>query len=126
MGLALAINRGSSSIKFAVYPDDSETPVISGKLERIGFSDSVFRAWDGARNPQVDRRLPLPGHEAALKTLLDWLHGRKLDLQVVGHRVVHGGPKYDSPCLVTPRGGGGAARALDPARAGASAAGDWS
>ncbi len=80
MGLALAINRGSSSIKFAVYPEESETPVTAGKLERIGPG----------------------GHAAALATLLDRLRGQNLDLAVVGHRIVHGGPKYDAPCLVTP------------------------
>src|SRR5579862_2705791 len=102
MGLALAINRGSSSIKFAIYAEEPATPVLSGKLERIGLPDGVFKAWDGARSPQIDERLALPDHGAALKTLLDWLHGRNLDLQVVGHRVVHGGPGYDAPCLVTP------------------------
>src|SRR5207253_3665627 len=38
----------------------------------------------------------------ALKTLLDWLRGRRLDLRVVGHRVVHGGTRYGEPCLVKP------------------------
>jgi acetate kinase len=100
--MVLAINRGSSSIKFAVYPEGIEGPVLSGKLERIGLPDGLFRAWDGARAPLVDQRLALPGHEAALKALLDWLRSRELNLQVVGHRVVHGGPKYDRPQIVTP------------------------
>jgi len=100
--VVLAINRGSSSIKFAVYPDSLDRPVLSGKLERIGLADGAFRAWDGAQSPVVDQRLALPDHEAALKTLLDWLRDRKLDLRVVGHRVVHGGTRYNKPCLVTP------------------------
>jgi acetate kinase len=100
--LILAINRGSSSIKFAVYPDSVETPVLSGKLERIGLPEGVFRASDSARAPLVDQRIALPSHEAALKILLDWLGSRKLELRTVGHRVVHGGMQYDRPQLVTP------------------------
>jgi acetate kinase len=100
--LILAINRGSSSIKFAVYPDSLEATALSGKLERIGLPDGSFHASDGTHAPLVDQRVALPSHEAALKTLLDWLGTRKLELRVVGHRVVHGGMRYDRPQLVTP------------------------
>jgi acetate kinase len=98
----LAINRGSSSIKFAVYPDGMKPLALSGKLERIGLPDGIFIARDGAHVTLVDRRLALPNHEAALKTLLDWLGSQKLELQVVGHRIVHGGMQYERPQLVTP------------------------
>jgi acetate kinase len=100
--LILAINRGSSSIKFAVYPEGTDAPVLSGKLERIGLPESVFQVSDSAHAPLIDQRVGLPNHEAALKTLLDWLGSRKLDLRGVGHRVVHGGMHYDRPQLVTP------------------------
>ena len=100
--MVLAINRGSSSIKFAVYPDRLDQPALSGKLERIGLPGGLFQVWDGARSPLMDQRLALPDHEATLKTLLDWLRSKDLDLHVVGHRVVHGGMRYDSPRLVTP------------------------
>ena len=95
--MILAINRGSSSIKFAVYSDNVEAPVLSGKLERIGLPEGNFRAVDNAHATLVDQRVALPNHEAALKTLLDWLGGRKLELRAVGHRVVHGGIQYDRP-----------------------------
>jgi propionate kinase len=100
--LILAINRGSSSIKFAVYQENAEAAVLSGKLERIGLPEGAFRALDSAHTPLVDQRVALPNHEAALKKLLDWLASRKLELGVVGHRVVHGGMQYDRPQLVTP------------------------
>ena len=54
--MVLAINRGSSSIKFAVYPESLDAPVLSGKLERIGLPDGVFKAWDGARATLPARR----------------------------------------------------------------------
>src|SRR5271156_2593674 len=100
--MILALNRGSSSIKFAVYPETLEAPALSGKLERIGLPGGDFRVWDANHEPLVDQKLDSTGHEAALKTLLDWLRGRKLELRAVGHRVVHGGPQYDRPRLVTP------------------------
>jgi acetate kinase len=100
--LILAINRGSSSIKFAVYAEDMKGAVLSGRLERIGLPDSVFRAWDVAHAELADERLALVNHEAALKKLLDWLGSRKLELRAAGHRVVHGGMQYDRPRLVTP------------------------
>ena len=100
--MILAINRGSSSIKFAVYPDRMEPLALSGKLERIGLPDGVFVARDGPGATLVERRLALPNHEAALKTLLDWLGNQKLELQVAGHRIVHGGMQYDRPRRVTP------------------------
>ena len=77
-------------------------PVLSGKLERIGLPDGSFRAWDNAHAAAADERLALPNHEAALKKLLEWLGSRRLELRVAGHRVVHGGMRYDRPQLVTP------------------------
>jgi acetate kinase len=100
--MILAINRGSSSIKFAVYADSLEGPELSGKLDRIGLSGGVFRAWDSKHAPALDEKLDVPGHEAALKKLLDWVQSRNLELRVVGHRIVHGGTQYDRPQLVTP------------------------
>jgi acetate kinase len=100
--MILAINRGSSSIKFAVYPESLEAPELSGKLERIGMPEGAFRVRDKSQALALDQRLPLHDQQTALKTLLDWLQGRNLALEVVGHRVVHGGTKYDRPHIVTP------------------------
>ena len=100
--MILAVNQGSSSIKFAVYPESLEAPELSGKLERIGMPAGVFRAWDRTHASLVDQPLELPGHEAALKTLLDWLQSRNLELRAIGHRVVHGGTQFDRPHRVTP------------------------
>ena len=84
-----------------MYPDNVEAPALSGKLERIGLPGSRFRVSDGAHAPLIDQGAALPSHEAALETLLDWLGSRKLELRAVGHRVVHGGMRYDRPLLVT-------------------------
>jgi acetate kinase len=100
--MILAINRGSSSIKFAVYRESLEGPELWGKLDRIGLAGGVFRAWDSKHAAVADQKLELPGQQEALKKLLDWLESRSLELRVVGHRVVHGGTLYDRPRRVTP------------------------
>ncbi len=100
--MILAINLGSSSIKFAIYADSVEAPESTGKIDRIGLTDAVLRVYDAKHALVKERKLPIENHEAALKTLLDWLQSRDLALRAVGHRVVHGGLQFDRPRRVTP------------------------
>lgn len=100
--MILAINLGSSSVKFAVYPDSAEKAELTGKVDRIGLKDAVFRVYDAKHAPIEERKLPIESHADALKTLLDWLKGRDSKVSVVGHRIVHGGLQYDGPRRVTP------------------------
>ena len=100
----LTINSGSSSVKVGLYEmGDSERLVLSGSMERIGLRASVFRIKDSSGKSLIDEHADLPEHETALKRLFEWLEehetGRRLD--AVGHRVVHGGPKYNRPHLIT-------------------------
>ena len=67
--MILAINRGSSSIKFAVYPSNVEAPLLSGKLERIGLPEGAFRAMDNAGAPLAGQRLEEAGLLIAKRTL---------------------------------------------------------
>ncbi len=101
----LTINSGSSSLKWSLYHIGStETRVFSGSLERIGLRGGAWHVRDADGKTLVDEGREFPDHDAALKTLLDWLEqhfpGRPVD--AVGHRVVHGGPTYTEPHLVTP------------------------
>ncbi len=100
----LTINSGSSSLKFSVYQmEPAERPMFAGALERIGLKGSRFLVCDADGKTLLDRHLDLHNHEAALETLLTWLHEhlpeRRLD--AVGHRVVHGGPDYTQPHPIT-------------------------
>ena len=101
----LAINGGSSSIRFAVYSAD-QTPsrLMGGKLDRIGSSGTNFTIDDAADGPPVVRRLPTRDHRGAIAFLLDWLDKRSLfaSIAAVGHRVVHG-MKHAAPERVTPK-----------------------
>ncbi|MFZ1932794.1 MAG: acetate/propionate family kinase [Thermoguttaceae bacterium] len=100
----LTINSGSSSLKWSLYHmGPAETRVLAGSLERIGLRGGVWHIRDADGKTLVDEAREFPDHDAALKTLLDWLEqrfpGRPVD--AVGHRVVHGGPTYTEPHLVT-------------------------
>ncbi len=101
----LTINSGSSSIKCSLYDiDHEETLILSGELQRIGLAGSRFLIRDAGGQTLVEEHGDLPDHDAALKTLLDWLGGRYPDraLHAVGHRIVHGGVKYVQPQLIAP------------------------
>ena len=100
----LTINSGSSSIKFSLYVlGETERLVLNGELGRIGVSQGFLQAKDQAGNQLTAQELDLPDHEAALKTLFDWLQGHEAGkgLDAVGHRLVHGGPSHVKPQLVS-------------------------
>jgi acetate kinase len=100
----LTINSGSSSLKFAVYQmKPAERLMFRGSIERIGLKGSRFCVRDAEAKPLADEHFDLHDHEAALETLLAWLHERLPErrLDAVGHRVVHGGPEYSQPHSIT-------------------------
>lgn len=96
----LALNSGSSSLKFAIYAAD-ETVRLSGKLTRVGLSGGCFEAVDSTHHVHSSEH-DFPDHQAALTVLVDWLK-KQPDVQffAIGHRVVHGGVRYQTPQRVT-------------------------
>ena len=109
----LAINCGSSSLKFALYllspaetRQEQEQLWWSGSIERIGEPDSFFQVAGGpdARpGAMVRQQVRVGDQKEALGLLFD-----QLDEQTgtgpptaVGHRIVHGGSAYDQPQLIT-------------------------
>ena len=100
----LTINSGSSSIKFSLYVlGETERLVLKGELGRIGVSQGFLQANDHEGHQLAAQELNLPDHEAALKTLFDWLQDHEIgkELHGVGHRLVHGGPAHVKPQLVS-------------------------
>ncbi len=97
----LTINGGSSSIKFAMF--EAGEPLrraLDGSIDRIGLPDATF-AVKGSEN--FSRTLAVPNHTVAVNLLMDWIEERagRDPLTAVGHRVVHGGPKYFEPDRIT-------------------------
>jgi acetate kinase len=101
----LAINGGSSSIKFGLYKvDDCFTCQLSGKIERIGLAEARFRTESSGKQPEIVA-VNAPNHRIAGAFLIQWLkHQPGFDaIQGIGHRVVHGGDKYTEPQKVNAR-----------------------
>jgi acetate kinase len=104
------INSGSSSIKYQLIEMPSEILACSGIVERIGKEDaSVTHKIFKGNEEQVKRlALPIADHEQGLKEvvslLTDQVSGIIKDLseiQVVGHRVVHGGESFAATTIIT-------------------------
>ena len=106
----LIINSGSSSIKFQLIDMRDEAVMMSGLMERIGESDSLFT---GVSRPgsETEQRFEEKGriadHNQGMKRLVarvtDTDQGvleKLTDIKAVGHRVVHGGEDFHKPTLI--------------------------
>ncbi|NKE06247.1 MULTISPECIES: acetate kinase [Mesobacillus] len=104
MSKIIAINAGSSSLKFQLFEMPSEEVITKGIVERIGLKDSIFTiSVNGEKNKEVN---DIPNHDVAVKILLDKLTSlgiiQSLDeIEGIGHRVVHGGEEFSDSVLIT-------------------------
>ena len=100
----LTINGGSSSIKFALFEvDDSLQRILEGRIERIGLPDATLRVKGVSPADNFSRPIAATEHTVAVGILMDWIEERSQHdaLTAVGHRMVHGGPKYWKPQRIT-------------------------
>jgi acetate kinase len=81
-GSVFVLNAGSSSLKYQLVDPDSGEVHVAGIVERIGEEGS-----------------DVPDHEAAVRRALDAIEGRP-EPTACGHRVVHGGERFDGPALI--------------------------
>jgi acetate kinase len=104
MAKVMAVNAGSSSLKFQLIDMPHETIITKGEVERIGGTNAIFSILvDGRMNTVVREVL---NHEQAvqilLKKLIDFHIIRSFnDIEGVGHRVAHGGEIFKESTLVT-------------------------
>jgi acetate kinase len=100
----LAINGGSSSIKFALY-QIGEPPKRGcyGKVDRIGLDGTNLSYNDSFRNQIISSKIGASDHKSAANFLIDWLEDQVdfASVMAVGHRIVNGGSKYSKPQQVT-------------------------
>ncbi|MBJ7221582.1 MULTISPECIES: acetate/propionate family kinase [unclassified Brenneria] len=104
-GKIMAINAGSSSLKFQLFVLPAEQVLCQGLVERIGLQDAVFTLRAGDKTWSETR--PIATHYDAATLLLDALlaHGilASLDeIDGVGHRVAHGGEYFRDSIAITP------------------------
>ena len=100
----LALNGGSSSIKFALYQTGEPLKqVLHGKVDRIGLRGTTFAFNDPAHNRHDSRGIGDFDHRAAANFLFDWLDEQigLASIEAVGHRLVNGGARYNEPQRVT-------------------------
>ena len=100
----LAINGGSSSIRFALYDEGEPLQLIlNGKLDRVGLSGTNLTFKDSTGWSQDPRTVDPVDHPSAVAFLLDWLETREAfaSVNAVGHRIVHG-MAQSAPERVTP------------------------
>jgi acetate kinase len=96
----LAINGGSSSIKFALFQlGDSLQRILDGIIDRIGLPEATFTVKGSNDADSSSRQVSAPDHATAVGKLVEWLEGQigRGGLKAVGHRIVHGGQKYSEP-----------------------------
>lgn len=104
--LILALNSGSSSLKFGVYyrGANDEEALLTGSAEGIGHSSGSLHIRSSDGKILVGRECIHESQTEALATLAaevrDYLHAAPA---AVGHRVVHGGPELRIHQLITPQ-----------------------
>ena len=101
----LTVNGGSSSIKFALFEvGDLLQRILVGSIDRIGMPEATFLVKGSDKADNFTRPVTAADHTEAVGVLMDWIEERirRGELTAVGHRVVHGGPKYSEPQRITP------------------------
>ena len=103
MAKIMAVNAGSSSLKFQLLEMPSELVICSGIVERIGLEEGIFTIKHNGQ--KKTEKLPIPDHKVAVSLLLEALVKEKIvekleEIEGVGHRIVHGGEYFDSSAVV--------------------------
>lgn len=100
----LAINVGSSSIKFALFEVGvSYRRILHGGIEAIGSPQAVLQVKCLSEADNYSLPLAVSSHAGAIDAFIDWMEAQNSfdPMAAVGHRVVHGGPKYCQPVQIT-------------------------
>ena len=99
----MAVNAGSSSLKFQLINMPSEEVITSGLVERIGQEVGNFVIK--VNGEKIQTQTPIPDHQVAVDLLLNALVDHHIvesleEIDAVGHRVVHGGEDFDDSVVV--------------------------
>ena len=101
----MAINAGSSSLKWQIYDMPSETRIAKGLIDRLGKEDAIFKAeYDNGKTFKCQE--PITTKEKAATLILTRLKSLKIvqrleDIKGVGHRIVSGGEVFKKSTVIT-------------------------
>jgi len=107
--IVLVPNLGSTSLKYQLLDMPAERVLVRGKIERIGSQDAIVTRTD-ANGRSEQQTQPIATHRDAIQLLIDHVRrttssdpgGREGgDIDAVGFKAVHGGPRYRGSFLVT-------------------------
>ena len=106
MNKILVINTGSSSLKFQLIDMETETMLARGLCDRIGIDDS-FLKYSRNNKKDIIIKKEMPDHKTALEESIDALTNESTgviknisEISAVGHRVVHGGEKFQNSVII--------------------------
>ena len=99
----LSVNAGSSSLKFQLYEMPEEKVLISGTFERIGIDNGIYTIK--INGEKIKKEKNLPSHNVCVDILIKELINYKVikdldEIKGVGHRLVHGGDKYNKSVII--------------------------
>ena len=99
----LAVNAGSSSLKFQMYEMPEEKVLISGVFERIGIDNSFYTIK--INGEKTRKETILTDHKQAVKILVDELFKNKIissldEIKGIGHRIVQGADKFEKSVII--------------------------
>ncbi|WP_017379928.1 acetate kinase [Paenisporosarcina sp. TG-14] len=99
----LAVNAGSSSLKFQLLRMPEEHVVAKGLIERIGLKEPIFSMTTNGRKLKLIEKIP--NHQEAVQLLLHYLVDQRAvnslnEIDGIGHRLVHGGEQYSDSVLI--------------------------
>ncbi len=103
MSKTLAINAGSSSLKFQLLEMPAEKVIAKGQVERIGMDEGVFTLQYNGEKTEVLK--VFPDHRAAIEEMLEQFNEKQVvsdlsEITGVGHRVVAGGEWFNKSVIV--------------------------
>ncbi|MGI6769025.1 MAG: acetate kinase [Bacilli bacterium] len=99
----MAVNAGSSSLKFKLFMMPGEEVITEGIVERIGWDDAYYTIV--VNGDKIKEVLPIKNHSVAVRRLLDDLISRGIlsdlsEINGVGHRIVQGGSYFPDSVLI--------------------------
>ena len=99
----MSVNAGSSSLKFSLFEMDNKQLIASGYFERVTLPGSFFNIkYNGEK---YFEEIEMPNHTVAVQIMLDRLISLGIvssleEISAVGHRIVHGGDKYNKSVII--------------------------
>ena len=100
----MSVNCGSSSLKFSIFEMETKTLIASGYFEKVTIPGSFFNIkFNGEK---IHEDIDMKNHTEAVEIMLDRIVKLGIvkdlkEIEAVGHRVVHGGDKYNKSVIIT-------------------------